>query len=133
MNLGALLFVFAVAGALSAQIGSGKRTAGDPNNQYLVLLKRGPKWLPNKGAAEQPLLNHGHYLNDQMSRGVLQLAGPFLDDSGGLVLYNTRNEAEARSIAEHDPGVIDQILAIESIRPFRIAFDAATGKSPFKN
>jgi hypothetical protein len=28
-----------------------------------------------------------------MTKGALQLAGPFLDDSGGLILYNARDEA----------------------------------------
>jgi uncharacterized protein YciI len=79
----------------------------------------------------QALLNHGRYLQEQMTKGALQLAGPFLDDSGGLILYNARDEAEARAIAKHDPGVVDRILAVESIRPFHLAFDAASGKSPF--
>ena len=66
-----------------------------------------------------------------MTKGVLQLAGPFLDDSGGLILYKARDEAEARAIAEHDPGVMAGIVAVESIRPFQLAFDAASGNSPF--
>lgn len=117
---------------LSAQVTPKKEADDERPNQYVVLLKRGPKWIPNKPAAEQPLSHHGRYLNEQMSKGVLLMAGPFLDDSGGLILYRGRDEAEVRAIAEHDPGVIDQILAVESIRPFRVAFDAATGKSPFK-
>ena len=117
---------------VSAQVTPKKEAADERPNQYVVLLKRGPKWIPNKPAAEQPLSNHGRYLNEQMSKGVLLMAGPFLDDSGGLILYRGRDEAEVRAIAEHYPGVIDQILAVESIRPFRVAFDAATGKSPFR-
>jgi uncharacterized protein YciI len=66
-----------------------------------------------------------------MTQGALQLAGPFLDDSGGLILYNATDEAKARAITEHDPGVVDGILAVESIRPFYLAFDAASSKSPF--
>lgn len=106
--------------------------ASAAKDQYLVLLKHGPKWIPNKNVEEQPLLEHGRYLNRQMLKGALQLAGPFLDGSGGLIVYNATNEAEVRAIAEHDPGVLSQVLEIDSIRPFRIAFDAATGKSPFK-
>ena len=117
---------------LSAQVTPKKEADDERPKQYVVLLKRGPKWIPNKPAAEQSLSNHGRYLNEQMSKGVLLMSGPFLDDSGGLILYRGRDEAEVRAIAEHDPGVIDQILAVESIRPFRVAFDAATGKSPFK-
>ena len=99
--------------------------------QFVVLLKRGPKWVEGKPVAEQALGNHGRYLQEQMTKGALQLAGPFLDESGGMVLYNAKDEAEVRSIAEHDPGVLSGILAVEWIRQFRIAFDAASGKSPF--
>ena len=102
-----------------------------PPSQYVVLLKRGPKWVAGQPAAKQALGNHGRYLQEQMKKGALQLAGPFLDDSGGLILYNAKDETEARAVAEHDPGVLDGILAVESVRPFYLAFDAATGKSPF--
>ena len=87
--------------------------------------------MASKPAGEQALGNHGRYLQEQMTKGALQLAGPFLDDSGGLILYNARDEAEVRAIAEHDPGVVGGILSVESIRPFDLAFDAASGKSPF--
>ena len=98
--------------------------------QYVVLQKRGPKWVAGKSAGEQALGNHGRYLQEQMTKGALQLAGPFLDDSGGLIVYNARDEAEVRAIVEHDPGVVDGVLAVESIRPFYLAFDAASGKRP---
>ena len=114
----------AVAGLLLAQ-------SPPSSKQYVVLLKRGPKWLAGKPAGEQALGNHGRYLQEQMIKGALQLAGPFLDDSGGLILYKARDEGEARSIAEHDPGVVGGILAVEWVRPFYLAFDAASGKSPF--
>ena len=102
-----------------------------PSKQYLVLLKRGPKWVAGKPAGEQALGNHGRYLQEQMTKGALQFAGPFLDDSGGLILYKGRDEAEVRAIAEHDPGVVNGILAVDLIRPFLLAFDAASGMSPF--
>ncbi len=114
----------AVAGWLLAQ-------SQPPSKQYLVIVKRGPQWVAGKPAEEQALGNHGRYLHAQMTKGALQLAGRFLDDSGGLILYNAKDEPEARAIAEHDPGVMAGILAIDSVRPFDLAFDAATGKSPF--
>jgi uncharacterized protein YciI len=124
VRIAAIVFALAVAGWLLAQ-------SQPASKQYVVLLKRGPNWLAGKPAAEQALGNHGHYLQEQMTKGALQLAGPFLDDSGGLVLYKASGEAEVRSIVEHDPGVMSGILAVESIRPFYVAFDAASGKSPF--
>ena len=124
VSAGTIVAGLAVAGWLLAQ-------SPPPSKQYIVLLKRGPSWVAGKPAGEQALGKHGRYLQEQMTKGALQLAGPFLDDSGGLVLYQARDEAEVRAIAEHDPGVEDGILAVESIRPFYLAFDAATGKSPF--
>ena len=120
----AIVAALAVAGCLLAQ-------SQPASKQYVVLLKRGPKWMAGKPVGDQALGNHGRYLQQQMTKGALQLAGPFLDDSGGLILYNARDEAEVRAIAEHDPGVVAGILEVESIRPFYLAFDAASGKSPF--
>ena len=124
VRVSAIIAALAVAGWLLAQ-------SQPPAKQYVVLQKRGPKWVAGKPAGEQALGNHGRYLQEQMTKGALQLAGRFLDDSGGLILYNARDETEVRAIAEHDPGVVDGILAVESIRPFDLAFDAASGKSPF--
>ena len=100
--------------------------------QWVMVLKRGPKWIAGKPASEQPLGEHGRFLLSQMEKGVLQLAGPFLDDSGGLIVYNAESETEARDVEAHDPGVIAQILAVDFVRPFRLSFDATTGLSPFK-
>jgi uncharacterized protein YciI len=124
VRAGVMVVGLAVAGWLAAQ-------SQPAPKQFVVLLKRGPKWVAGKPSGEQALGNHGRYLQEQMTKGALQLAGPFLDDSGGLVLYKGRDEAEVRGIAEHDPGVMDGILAVEWVRPFYLAFDAATGKSPF--
>ncbi|HXS93050.1 MAG TPA: YciI family protein [Candidatus Limnocylindrales bacterium] len=120
----AIVAALAVAGCLLAQ-------SRPPSKQYVVLVKRGPKWAAGKPVSEQALGNHGRYLQEQMTKGALQLAGAFLDDSGGLILYNGKDEAEVRAIAEHDPGVLSGVLAVEWIRPFDLGFDAATGKSPF--
>src|ERR1700679_1075112 len=109
VRVGAIVAALAAAGGVLAQ--------NQPaSKQCVVLLKRGPKWVAGKPAGEQALANHGRYLQEQMTKGPLQLAGPFLDDSGGLVLYNAKDEQQVRAIAEHDPGVVAGILAVESIR-----------------
>ena len=63
--------------------------------------------------------------------GKLVLAGPFLDDQGGFVLLKAANLAEAQQIANQDPAVQKGILR-PAVHPFSLAFDSATGTSPFK-
>lgn len=122
--------VGAIVGALTLAAWSVAQSQPS-SKQYVVLVKPGPKWVPGKPAEEQGLGSHARYLQAQMTKGVLQWAGEFLDNTGGLILYKARDEAEARGIAEHDPGVVAGILAVGWIRPFDQAFDAASGKSPF--
>jgi uncharacterized protein YciI len=110
---------------------SKEQPRAEPPTHYVILMKRGPNWIPGKSVSEQPLAKHGRYLKTLFDKGTLLYAGPFLDDSGGLIVLNVVTEADAKDIAEHDPGVLDKILTLE-IHPFRMSFDATTGKSPFK-
>jgi uncharacterized protein YciI len=126
-----LLLVVAFTAAIAPSHGKPETQASSPSRQYVVLLKPGPGWIQGKSVSEQPLVEHGKYLQELMNRRSLQLAGPFLDNSGGLVLLNAADESEARQIVEHDPGVVAQLLQLDTIRPFHTAFDATTGKSPF--
>jgi len=66
-----------------------------------------------------------------MVNGKLVLAGPFLDDQGGFVLLKAANLAEAQQIENEDPAIQKGILR-PTVHPFSIAFDSATGASPFK-
>jgi uncharacterized protein YciI len=130
----AMIFVETLA-PQNAQVTTAKeQPRATPATHYVILIKRGPNWIPGKSASEQPLSKHGRYLKEQMDKGTLLYAGPFLDDSGGpigLIVLSVSRESEAKAIAEHDPAVMEHILVPE-VHPFLLAFDATTGKSPFK-
>ncbi|MEO8029062.1 MAG: YciI family protein [Bryobacteraceae bacterium] len=113
----------------SLLLGAQEKKAADSN--FVIVLARGPKWLAGKPVSEQPLREHGRYLQGLMEGGTLVLAGPFLDDSGGLILLKTTDEAEAQKIAHEDPAVRSGIMT-PTVHPFKIVFDSATGTSPFK-
>lgn len=130
--LAVVILALSATAAVDSQEKVGTKVAPkDPQRQFVVVMKHGPNWIPGKSVSEQPLQKHGKYLQDLMDKGSLQFAGFFLDDSSGLILLNAADESEARRIATHDPGVMEGIIEPD-IRPFQIAFDAATGKSPFK-
>jgi uncharacterized protein YciI len=109
----------------------GAQDAPTSSSYFAVVLERGPNWLPGKTASQQPLAEHGRYLHRLMLNGKLVLAGPFLDDQGGFILLKAANLAEAQKIESQDPAIQNGILR-PTVHPFSIAFDSATGASPFK-
>ena len=98
---------------------------------FVIVLERGPNWLAGKSVSEQPLREHGRYLQKLMESGKLVFAGPFLDDQGGIILLKASSLEEAQKIAGDDPAARNQIMR-SVVHPFQIAFDSATGTTPFK-
>jgi uncharacterized protein YciI len=79
-----------------------------------------------EGAA---LADHFAYLQAQATRGVVRLAGRTVTtgpETFGLVLFDARDEAAARSVMQNDPAVRDGIMTGE-VWPFRVALGGAAG------
>jgi uncharacterized protein YciI len=109
----------AVGGALTAGIAgavAGQSVAEPPAVQrstYLVVYRPGPAWLPGKSVKEQPLLEHGRYMQSLYLQGVLKLAGPFSDNAGGAVVFEAQNDREANAVVAADPAVTSHIFLYE--------------------
>lgn len=56
---------------------------------------------PEKDA--EVLDDHLDYLKKYLDEGKIYAKGPFLDHSGGLIIYNTETIEEARELIENDP------------------------------
>src|SRR4030095_13647963 len=78
-----------------------------------------PPWRAAQPLAKQPLKEHGRYMLDLYRRGLLQLAGPFGDDSGGALVFRAPSEREARAIVAADPAVVDGVFRYE-LRPWKL-------------
>ena len=100
---------------LGAALASGAATAQEQNKQpsYLCVYRPGPRWLPGKPLAEQPLREHGRYMLDLYKRGVMRLAGRFADGSGGAMLFGADDDASAQAIVAADPAVVAQTFTYE--------------------
>lgn len=114
-----------------ATLAVGAQEAPPSSSYFVVVLERGPNWLAGKTASQQPLGEHGRYLQRLMVTGKLVLAGPFLDEQGGFILLTVSSLAEAQQIENQDPAIRNGILR-PTVHPFSIAFDSSTGTSPFK-
>lgn len=100
---------------IGAALASGEATAQEQTKQpsYLCVYRPGPRWLPGKPLAEQPLREHGRYMLDLYKRGVMRMAGRFADDSGGAMLFGADDDASAQAIVAADPAVVAQTFVYE--------------------
>ena len=100
---------------LGAALTSSEVSAQEQTKQpsYLCVYRPGPRWLPGKPLAEQPLREHGRYMLDLYKRGVMRMAGRFADGSGGAMLFGADDDASAQAIVAADPAVVAEIFTYE--------------------
>ena len=100
---------------LAGLLASGEVAAQEQTRQpsYLCVYRPGPRWLPGKPLAEQPLREHGRYMLDLYKRGVMRMAGRFADGSGGVMLFGADDDASAQAIVAADPAVVAETFTYE--------------------
>jgi len=97
--------------------------ADGPPKRYFVLIQApGPAWDHAKGFRDQPgLEQHVGYMQRYFDTGKIVLGGPFLDDSGGMMIFDLAAIDEAHAIAEADPTVKSGLLTV-TVKPWLAAF-----------
>src|SRR5690625_1262563 len=75
------------------------------SSTWLVLSGPGPSWIDGKPVNEQGLVGHFHWLLDLYSRGTMRMAGPFTDDSGGMVVMEGAHAASVHALLAGDPAI----------------------------
>ena len=61
---------------------------------------------PSKDA--EILDEHLEYLKKYIDEGKIYAKGPFLDHSGGLIIYDVESYDEAKNLIENDPVIRDK-------------------------
>lgn len=71
--------------------------------------------------------DHVAYLNDLNDKGILKMAGPFLDENdkpcGSLVVIEAHDRKDAGKIAADDPYAKTGLFAGVDIRPYNWVFN----------
>lgn len=83
---------------------------------YAVTIEYGP----DKTKIDEHRPPHRVYLRGLIESGKLVIAGPFLDDSGGLIVYNVDSEEEVEQVIKADPFYKGGVFQTWVIRPWRI-------------
>jgi uncharacterized protein YciI len=65
---------------------------------------------------------HREFLKNLLDTGRLFAAGPFIDDTGGVSIYDVADLAEAEATLAQDPYTINGIFATTDIREWNAIF-----------
>lgn len=91
---------------------------------FVLFHTPGPRWADGAGFREQPgVENHVQYMADQLAAGSLIFGGPFLDDSGGMMVLRADSREQAVAIAEADPTVANGLLRV-AVKPWMMAMNS---------
>jgi len=94
---------------------------GPPPTYFVLIHSPGPLWDHAKGFRDQPGLNqHLGYMSGYADKGRIVMGGPFLDNSGGMMIFDVPSLEDARAIAEADPTVISGLLTV-TVKPWLAA------------
>ena len=89
-----------------------------PPQLFVMFHTAGPNWVDSLPFTQQPgLMEHVEYMSTFMAGNKLVMGGPFLDNSGGMMICKAESLEEAQSWAENDPTVKKGMLSVE-VRPW---------------
>lgn len=82
---------------------------------YFVLLKKGPHRDQDSTSAAKIQKAHLENINKLAAKGVLNVAGPFLDDGDlrGIFIFNLSEEEQVKKYVDSDPAVKSGRLVYE--------------------
>jgi uncharacterized protein YciI len=99
-----------------------------PHYIYLIHPLREGFFEQPTPAEEAAMQGHFDYLKRATVDGVVLLAGPCLDDTFGLVVFQAENEEAAQAFMFNDPSVQANVMMAE-LHPFRISLLGESSKN----
>ncbi len=90
--------------------------------EYVYMIKATRAGFATEPTAEEmdAMSRHFQYLKALIEEKKVFMAGPCLDATFGIVIYEADTEEQARSIMENDPSVIAGVMSAE-MHEFRVS------------
>ena len=80
------------------------------------------EYITDKEKIQSLRPTHRQYLTKLKEEGKLAVAGPFLDDSGALIVYEAASVEEAEAILKGDPFHDGGVFVSWKLRPWNPVF-----------
>ncbi len=91
-----------------------------PHYIYLIHPFRHEFFEQPTAAEEAAMQAHFEYLKQAAAAGTVLLAGPCLDETFGLVVFQAADDEIARAFMYHDPSVQANVMMAE-LHPFHLS------------
>mgnify|MGYP001765510258 FL=1 len=91
-----------------------------PHYLYLIHPLRDGFFEQPTQAEEAAMQAHFEYLKQATEGGIVLLAGPCLDDTFGLIVFQAADEESGRAFMYNDPSVLANVMMAE-LHPFRVS------------
>ena len=89
---------------------------------FTVIYHTGPQWVEGRRFQEQDGISaHRDFLGEQFANGKLFAAGPFLDDTGGVAIFELESSDELDGLLRRDQTIAEGLMEYEAhpcILPF---------------
>jgi uncharacterized protein YciI len=97
-----------------------------PHYIYLIHPLRHEFFETPTPAEEAAMAAHFEYLKQATATGTVLLAGPCLDETFGLVVFQVANDSAAHAFMYNDPSVQANVMMAE-LHPFRVSLQQEKG------
>jgi uncharacterized protein YciI len=94
-----------------------------PEYLYLIRPFRQDFFKQSTPEEDKAMQDHFQYLKKATAAGKVLLAGPCLDDTFGLVVFQAQDDAAARAFVHNDPSVAANVMLAE-LHPMRVSLRA---------
>lgn len=82
---------------------------------FTVVYRPGPKWVQGRRFHEQEgIVAHREFLGDQFNKRTLVAAGPFLDDRGGIAIFECESPSELDALLQSDNTIAGGLMTYET-------------------
>ena len=89
---------------------------------FTVIYKPGPRWIAGRHFHEQEgVIDHRNFLAERHAAGDLLVGGPFLDDSGGIAIYEASTNEDLIELLRQDKTIAGQLMTYE-LHPCALPF-----------
>lgn len=83
--------------------------------------------FPDPDRVNEVRPKHREYLADLLAQGKLYATGPYVDNTGALLVYEVADEAEARQLLADDPYGQEGVVNVVSVKEWKVVMEGTAG------